>query len=242
MGDEWTIDYLRLLKENDVSGLEEFLKTHDVNEEVQGQSLLYLAVFYNRYDIVKRLIEHGADVDHKDTCGRTPLSSSLFFNYIGISKLLLDSGSRIESTSMDRAIFGWNNRVQIESINLLKQFGWVNLYLDDLRDIPDGFVGAKTIEHAVDIFENYKVHILSLNHNLGVNEEGNLAITGYDLVKQLCGSGIRPANRIYLHTDNVIERENMHQTLLAVQRRGFIDLDIEIYSYPFVKDSYSGYQ
>lgn len=229
-----------MLLENDVPGIEQYLKIHNPNKEYQGQSLLYLAVFHNRYDIAKKLIEHGADVNHRDNQGRTPLSTSLFFNFIGISKLLLSSESRMDSVSMDRAFFGWNNQVQIESINLLKQYGWVNLYLEDLRDIPDGFVGAKNIETAIDIIKNYKVHILSLDHDLGMDEEGILRKTGYDLVKYLCSNGIRPANRIYLHTDNVVGRDNMNETLLAARRRGIIDKDIEVYPYPFIKNRYSG--
>ncbi|MDE1429428.1 hypothetical protein PVN37_22435 [Bacillus licheniformis] len=141
---------------------------------------------------------------------------------------------------MDRAIFGWNSQVQIESINLLKQYGWVNLYLDDLRDIPDGFVEVRTMEDAIEGLENYNVHVLSLDHDLGMDEKGNLRKTGYDLVKDLCANGKRAANRIYLHTDNVGGRENMYQTLIAAQRRGFIDADIEIYPYPFTRNSYSG--
>lgn len=231
---------MKLLKENDVSGLEQYLKINDVNEELQGQSLLYWAVFHNRYDISKKLIEYGADVNQKDNHGRTPLSISLFFNFTKIAKLLLCNEARIETTSMDRAIFGWNSQVQIESINLLKQYGWVNLYLDDLRDIPDGFVGVRTMEDAIEGLENYKVHVLSLDHDLGMDEKGNLRKTGYDLVKDLCANGKRAANRIYLHTDNVVGRENMYQTLLAAQRRGFIDADIEVYPYPFTRNRYSG--
>ncbi|WP_345741791.1 ankyrin repeat domain-containing protein [Priestia flexa] len=236
------MDYLTKLKENDVPGIEQYLKIHNPNEEYQGQSLLYLAVFHNRYDIAQKLIDHGAAVNHRDNQGRTPLSISLFFNFIGISKLLLNSGSRIDSVSMDRVFFGWDNQVQIESINLLKQYGWINLYLDDLRDTPNGFVGAKNIETAIDIIKKYKVHILSLDHDLGTDEKGNLRKTGYDLVKYLCANGIRPANRIYLHTDNIVGRDNMYQTLLAARRRGIIDGDIEVHPFPFIKNKYSGDQ
>ncbi|MGY4110510.1 cyclic-phosphate processing receiver domain-containing protein [Aeribacillus pallidus] len=80
------------------------------------------------------------------------------------------------------------------------------------------------------------MHILSLDHDLGTDEKGNLRRIGYDLVKYICEKDIRPTNRIYIHTDNVVEKENMYQTLLAAQRRGFIDKDIEIYHYQFVRN------
>ncbi|WP_077318170.1 cyclic-phosphate processing receiver domain-containing protein [Virgibacillus proomii] len=109
---------------------------------------------------------------------------------------------------------------------------------DDLRDIPIGFKGARTIEHAISIMEQNTVHMLSLDHDLGVDEEGDLLPTGYDLVKYMCENGLR-ANRIYIHTDNVVGRENMYQTLLAARRRGFIDNDIEIYRYSITVNRYT---
>jgi hypothetical protein len=231
--------FLSIIKNNNIDELEIYLRTHDANEETQGQSLLYWAVFHRRLNFVKKLIEQGADINHKDKLGRTPLSTAFFYNFTDIAKLLLDNHSKVESTTIDRALFGWNNHVQIESINLLQEYQWVNLYLDDLRDIPEGFIGARTMEHAIDILKNYKVHILSLDHDLGTDRKGNLRKTGYDFVKYICSSGRRIANRIHLHTDNVVGRDNMYQTLLASQRRGFVDQEVEIYSYPFIKNRFS---
>jgi hypothetical protein len=114
-----------------------------------------------------------------------------------------------------------NNFVQKEKINL---------YLDDLRDCPDGFMIARTIEQAKYYLENFHVEILSLDHDLGMDERENMIPTGYDLVKYICKKGLR-ADRIYIHTDNSVGRENMYQTLLGSQRRGFIESDIKIYNY-----------
>jgi len=116
----------------------------------------------------------------------------------------------------------------------------INLYLDDLRDCPQGFVVARNIEDAIRILKEYEVDILTLDHDLGEDENGNLLPSGYDLVKYMCENGLR-ANKIYMHTDNSVGRENMYQTLLGAQRRGFIDEDIEIYYYPITKNVYTGY-
>lgn len=115
----------------------------------------------------------------------------------------------------------------------------INLYLDDLRDCPKGFVVARNVEEAIYYLENYKVNILSLDHDLGADDEGNLLPTGYDLVKIFCERGYR-ANKIYIHTDNGVGRNNMYHTLKGAQRRGFIDQDIEIYHYPITENKYSG--
>jgi len=49
----------------------------------------------------------------------------------------------------------------------------INLYVDDLRDCPDGYIMARYMEEAIHYLENYKVHILSLDHDLGEDQEGN---------------------------------------------------------------------
>ncbi|MCP8971029.1 cyclic-phosphate processing receiver domain-containing protein [Ectobacillus ponti] len=115
----------------------------------------------------------------------------------------------------------------------------INLYVDDLRDCPEGFTIARTVEEAIHYLENYRVHILSLDHDLGEDEAHNLLPTGYDLVKYICERGLR-ADQIYLHTDNGVGRENMFETLKGAQRRGFIEDDIEIYHYSITPNRYSG--
>lgn len=115
----------------------------------------------------------------------------------------------------------------------------MNVYVDDLRDCPEGFTIARTFEEAVVLLQQHEVDILSLDHDLGEDAEGNLLPTGYDLVKYFCEHGLR-ANKIYLHTDNPVGRENMYETLKGAKRRGFIDKDIEIYHYSITQNRYSG--
>jgi hypothetical protein len=115
----------------------------------------------------------------------------------------------------------------------------INLYVDDLRDSPNGYTIARNVEEALYYIENYNVHILSLDHDLGEDRDGNLLPTGYNLVKFFCEKGLR-ADKIYLHTDNGVGRENMFHTLKVAQRRGFIDNDIKIYHYSITQNKYSG--
>lgn len=112
----------------------------------------------------------------------------------------------------------------------------INLYVDDLRKCPEGFIIARTYNEAVSYLEMYSIDILSLDHDLGEDIEGELLPSGYELVKYICEHGYH-ANRIYIHTDNPVGRDNMYHTLLGAQRRGFIKNDIKIYYYPLVKNS-----
>ncbi|EQB3101499.1 cyclic-phosphate processing receiver domain-containing protein [Clostridium botulinum] len=113
----------------------------------------------------------------------------------------------------------------------------INLYVDDLRDCPEEFIIARTVEKAIYYLENFHVDILSLDHDLGEDAEGNLLSTGYDLVKYICENGLK-VNQIYLHTDNPVGRDNMYETLIGARRRGFIDSNIKIFDYPIVKNKY----
>lgn len=115
----------------------------------------------------------------------------------------------------------------------------INVYLDDLRDCPEGYILASDYEQAIYLLANNDVNILSLDHDLGEDGQGKLLPTGYDLVKYICENGLR-ANKIYLHTDNGVGRDNVFHTLKGAQRRGFIDSDIEIYHYSITVNKYSG--
>lgn len=116
--------------------------------------------------------------------------------------------------------------------------GKINMYLDDLRDCPEGFTVARTVEDAIRLFSEHEIHILSLDNDMGMRENGTLHLAGSDLVNHICEHGLR-ADKIYIHTDNSVERGYMYRGLLAAQRRGFIDSDIEIYDYPIVPNRYT---
>lgn len=107
----------------------------------------------------------------------------------------------------------------------------INLYLDDVRTPPIGYVLAKTVEDAIAIIGRNQIDKLSLDHDLGQDEFGRIRKTGYDLVKYICEHGIF-VNVIYLHTANPVGRDNMYKTLVAAQRRGLISDNIKICRYP----------
>lgn len=227
------------MKNTNTALLEQYVEINGPNKEVQGKSLLYWAAFHNSLEFCNRLIEMGARINYKDSHGRSPLSISCFFGRIQITKQLLRSGAIIDFECMEAAYYGWDGNIQNDILDLLREWGWINLYIDDLRTTPPGFTVARTVDEAISIIRNYKIHLLSLDHDLGMDEEGNLLPTGYDLVKIVCEKGLRPANKIYIHTDNVVGRKAMYETLKAAQRREFIDNDISIYHYPITVNKYS---
>lgn len=114
----------------------------------------------------------------------------------------------------------------------------MNVYLDDLRDCPKGFTLARTMEQALEYIRKGNVNILSLDHDLGLDDIHQLRPTGYDLVKIFCEEGLK-VESIYLHTDNPVGRDNMYHTLLGAQRRGFISKDIAIHHYSITENKYT---
>lgn len=49
----------------------------------------------------------------------------------------------------------------------------MNVYLDDIRTCPDGWVHVKTAKEAINVLANNKVEAISLDHDLGEPEIEN---------------------------------------------------------------------
>ena len=109
----------------------------------------------------------------------------------------------------------------------------INLYVDDIRKCPDNFIVARTYSDAIEKLNNNNINILSLDHDLGIID--GTEMTGYDIVKYICNNDIK-INEIYIHTDNVVGRQNMYETLLGAQRRNIIDKNIKIHPYSYAKN------
>jgi len=120
----------------------------------------------------------------------------------------------------------------------------INLYVDDLRDIPEGFIGARSCYQAKFYLREHPIDILSLDHDLGEDEQGNLLPTGDDLVYWLIEYGANKSpliiNEIYLHTDNPVGRDRMYKALIRAQERGFIHSRTKMYHYSITNNTYTG--
>ena len=59
--------------------MKKLITSDNVNkEDVNGSPPLHYAIKWNRYNIVEYLIKIGADVDQKNSFGRTPLDITLY--------------------------------------------------------------------------------------------------------------------------------------------------------------------
>ena len=96
----------------------------------------------------------------------------------------------------------------------------MKLFLDDLRDAPEGWCRCYCIDELIHAFEDKNCHIeaISLDHDLGDSCPSYMgtfrADTGYDFCLWLIQ---QPAEKwpkiIRLHTANSVGKDNMRQLL-----------------------------
>ena len=88
-------DAADLARNGDAAGLGALLKgglSVDARD-AKGNTLLMLASYHGRAEIVKLLLKSGASVDLRNDKGQTPLGGVAFKGYVEIATLLLDAGA-----------------------------------------------------------------------------------------------------------------------------------------------------
>jgi len=90
----------------------------------------------------------------------------------------------------------------------------INVYMDDTRPCPAGFVLARTVDECIALLNECEVDILSLDHDMGWHQP-----TGYEVAKYIVTHGKYP-REIYLHTSSAIGRANMFHLLMRQKPDG----------------------
>jgi ankyrin repeat protein len=65
---------------------------------------LCVAAYNGHLEVVKLLLEKGADIEHKDNDGRTPLCVAAYNGHLEVVRLLLEKGADIEHKDNDGRI------------------------------------------------------------------------------------------------------------------------------------------
>lgn len=87
----------------------------------------------------------------------------------------------------------------------------INVYLDDFRPCPKGFVPAFNARECIALLEECEIDVLSLDYDLGWNEP-----TGIDVVTHMISHGLYP-RRIYLHSSDPRRKRTMYEMLYAAK-------------------------
>lgn len=86
------------------------------------------------------------------------------------------------------------------------------LWIDDLRGIPNNYIGeyhtviARSYNEAIHELHRFRYDIICLDHDLGEEK------TGYDICKYIIENNIH-CNEYRIHTSNPVGRDNMLQLL-----------------------------
>jgi hypothetical protein len=93
----------------------------------------------------------------------------------------------------------------------------MKVFLDDVREAPNGWVRTKTVRETIDIIKHNRVQNLSLDHDLGKEE------TGYDVLRWLEKSVAMEEidyvpEVILVHSANPVGRSRMEQAIKSIMR------------------------
>ncbi|CAF3034284.1 unnamed protein product [Rotaria socialis] len=82
-------------KTGELQSLKTLLKEHPgkVNEQMNGRSLLHYAADAGNYDVLKELVDNGANVNSNDKFGLTPLLAAIYEDHTDCVKYLLEQVS-----------------------------------------------------------------------------------------------------------------------------------------------------
>jgi hypothetical protein len=92
----------------------------------------------------------------------------------------------------------------------------INVYLDDVRPCPPGFVAARSAEDCLLLLEASEVNLLSLDFELGLGEPNGLAV-----VHGIITSGKYPLE-IFVHSSSLMGRAQMVHAFRAANPHGVI--------------------
>ena len=97
----------------------------------------------------------------------------------------------------------------------------MNLWVDDLRSAPDGWLLAKTASEAIALLRQGNIQQISLDHDLG--EPESVVGSGYQVAIWLeeqayTGNWAVIPDRISIHSANPVGRQNMLAAIDAIDR------------------------
>ena len=102
---------------------------HGQRADKHSNKTLHEAVTENHADVVQVLIDAGADIEKKDSYGRTPLLLACTVGYLDIVKMLIQAGAelRLARTKVDTCLIVASHRGHTETVRYLVGLGHVDV-------------------------------------------------------------------------------------------------------------------
>jgi hypothetical protein len=87
----------------------------------------------------------------------------------------------------------------------------ISVFLDDIREAPDGYVLAETMDECLNLLKNFEIEHLSLDHDLLNNTRNGTMLVEIMVSEKLF------ANRITIHSANSVRGKGMYKSLKQAQ-------------------------
>ena len=89
--------FLEAVLNNNIYDVSKYISKVDINTMYEdNETALSLAASYGYFDIVKTLIEAGADVNIQNRYGNTALMLAASYGFDNVAKILIESGAKID--------------------------------------------------------------------------------------------------------------------------------------------------
>ncbi|OWF44955.1 myotrophin-like [Mizuhopecten yessoensis] len=109
------------IQNGDINSVKEQLsKGASVNEIVKNRAPLHFAADYGQVEVLKLLLEKGADVNVKDKYDITPILAAIYEDHVECVKILLEKGASPDGKTLEGQSY---DEVASDSVKkLLKEF------------------------------------------------------------------------------------------------------------------------
>ncbi|AGX06878.1 MULTISPECIES: cyclic-phosphate processing receiver domain-containing protein [Bacillus] len=109
----------------------------------------------------------------------------------------------------------------------------INVFLDDYRKPPDGFVYVNTIVECLELLRTYEIGHLSLDHDLESKRENGMLLVNIMVREKLS------ADHITVHSANAVGGKAMYKCLKLAQSSHIYSYDTTLSLRPLPLDSYT---
>jgi ankyrin repeat protein len=229
LADDDTIDFVLAAGQGDTEQLKEFINK-GINLDVMddsGNTALFLASYWGKIEVVKTLIEAGADLNMQSFGDKeTPLMAAVNMKQVDVIKTLLENGAdiNIKDVNGTNALMWAISDTDINIVNLLLS------YNPDL-DAVDNY-GNNAYLYAVE-FE--KEDIAKELENKGVSTEGVKKLALFEAIKNNDVSGLKEVLKKGIDPDTIspalqtplceaVKAENIELTNLLIDAGADVNL------------------
>ena len=188
------------------------LSQKDVNIRFkEGKTFLHYASPKNYRDIVKLLLERGADINAADNDKRTPLHEAMSYKAFEVVRFLVENGANVNlenkdgETPLSSIVFWDHKKLAIEVVNLFIEKGF------DLNKSPHATLLNEAIRR-----ERRDISMIFLKNGIRFNDIALIeaARKGYeDIFNILLEKGANPQQKVTFHDTCESGNINIMRTL-----------------------------